>query len=102
MELGTTLRRVREEHGIDREELAAHAGVSVEAVAAAERGEAGEAALGAFFRSVALLAFERSDPADLDDPSLIARQRAMTIDERLEAGFALCEFASDFAGATRR
>ena len=38
----------------------------------------------------------------LDDDELIAHMRAMSIGERLESGFELCEFASELAGAAHR
>jgi hypothetical protein len=38
----------------------------------------------------------------LDDDDLIASMRAMSMRERLESGFELCEFASELAGAAHR
>jgi hypothetical protein len=38
----------------------------------------------------------------LDDADLIASMRAMSMGERLESGFELCELASELAGAARR
>ncbi len=38
----------------------------------------------------------------LDDEHLVASLRAMTIGERLESGFELCEFASELAGSARQ
>ncbi len=40
-------------------------------------------------------------PRRLDDEDLIARMRAMSIGERLESGFELCEFAAELVGAAR-
>ena len=47
-------------------------------------------------------AADRSPRRRLDDPDLIARMRAMTVGERLEAGFEQSGFASELAGAARR
>jgi hypothetical protein len=51
-----------------------------------------------------MLGFEHRgiNPADLDDPALIRRRRAMSMSQRLEAGFELCELASSLRGAARR
>ncbi len=38
----------------------------------------------------------------LDDDDLIASMRAMSMGERLESGFELCELASELAGAAHR
>ena len=38
----------------------------------------------------------------LDDDDLIASMRAMSMGERLECGFELCELASELAGAAHR
>ncbi len=38
----------------------------------------------------------------LDDEDLIARVSKMSMGERLESGFELCEFASELAGAAHR
>ncbi len=38
----------------------------------------------------------------LDDHDLIAAMRAMSMGERLESGFELCEFAAELAGAAHR
>ena len=51
---------------------------------------------------------EPSPPPDLgvagrlDDEHLIASLRAMSMGERLESGFELCEFASQLAGSARQ
>jgi transcriptional regulator with XRE-family HTH domain len=98
------LRGLRGDRGVTREELAARAGVDADAVAGAEDGAVGEDALAPLFSALAMLGFERSGvhPADLDDPALIRRQRAMSMSRRLEAGFELCELASSLRGAARR
>jgi hypothetical protein len=38
----------------------------------------------------------------LDDKHLVASVRAMSMGERLESGFELCEFASQLAGSARQ
>jgi len=38
----------------------------------------------------------------LDDKHLVASVRAMSMGERLESGFELCEFASELAGSARQ
>lgn len=38
----------------------------------------------------------------LDDEHLVASLRTMSMGERLESGFELCEFASELAGSARR
>ncbi len=103
-DLGRELCAARTARGVSRDELAAHARVPVGVVAAVECGEAADGAAAALFSALALAGFARSGrrPARLDDPVLIARQRAMTMGERLETGFELCEFASRFVDSARR
>lgn len=54
------------------------------------------------------IADEPSPPPDLgiagrlDDKHLVASLRAMSMGERLESGFELCEFASELAGSARQ
>ncbi len=38
----------------------------------------------------------------LDDEHLVATLRSMSMGERLESGFELCEFASELAASARR
>ena len=38
----------------------------------------------------------------LDDEYLVATLRSMSMGERLESGFELCEFASELAASARR
>jgi transcriptional regulator with XRE-family HTH domain len=94
----------RTARGVSRDELAVRAGLPVAAVADIENGRAADRVAGPLFSALALAGFAHSGrrPAHLDDPALIASQRAMTMSERLEAGFELCEFASRFVGSARR
>jgi transcriptional regulator with XRE-family HTH domain len=104
MVAGELLRTLRGARGIPVETLARWAGETPQAVTAIERSEhSGDAAAG---RLIHLLGTQMGRVEDasarLDDAGLIARQRAMTIGERLESGFELSSFASDLVGAARR
>ena len=80
--------------------LAVREGVSTQRLEELEDGTTSDPALAIHL----LVAVGRAHrPAgDFDDPALIASQRAMTMGERLESGFALCRFSSALAGAARR
>lgn len=89
---------------ITTEELAQRAGVTRRTVERLERGEELDpTTTGRLIATVGLMAATRAGaiPSRLDDPALRARQRAMSMGERLESGFELCSFAVDLAGAAR-
>jgi transcriptional regulator with XRE-family HTH domain len=104
MVAGELLRTLREARGIPVETLARWAGGTPQAVAAVERGElSDDAAAGSLIHLLGMRTRGNEQaPARLDDVGLVARQRAMSVGERLESGFELSSFASDLVGAARR
>lgn len=100
---GEILRLIRERRGLSVATLARGSEVGADEIVAFESGHASlDASTARRLLAAMLAAGERSDvAADLDDPGLIARQRAMPIGARLESGFALCRFVSQLAGSAR-
>lgn len=102
---GSFIRRARERFGLTVADLARSAGLDAVDLNAFEQGrlELTSEQAGALRRAlVAAIEPLAAPAAELDDPGLIARQRAMSMGVRLESGFALSRFASQLAGAARR
>lgn len=103
--LSSVLTRIRERFGLTAEELAARAGIAPGELQGVEAGTVVLDATGerALVEALLVVIGPRAQAAvELDDPGLIARQRAMSMGTRLESGFALSRFASELAGTARR
>ena len=96
MRLGELLRTARVERGVGRDQLARRAQFSEAQLAALESSdsETDRAALARLFASLGAPALKRPR---LDDETLIAQQRDMTVSMRIASGFELCEFAAELA-----
>jgi len=102
---GSFIRRARERFGLTIVDLARSAGLDAAELDAFEQGRLALARgqEDALVRALVVAIEPLAAPAaGLDDPGLIARQRAMSMGARLESGFALSRFASQLAGAARR
>ena len=99
---GALIARVRHRHGITQAQLAIRAGISRAAISRIERGVQSPtvdrlATMLQVMGETLTLTVEPVQP--WSHPTDLARERAMTAEERLEAGIRLAEFVTGLAAA---
>jgi transcriptional regulator with XRE-family HTH domain len=105
MEAGALLRERRRAHGLSQRELAIRAGTRQATISRLENGHEIPTVqrLGQLLTALGERLELRAVPLDAERPTgARTADRATSMTERLEAGFALAAFASQLAGKARR